>query len=222
MVSGPVIKRLFAESGNLCAFPKCQTRLIHEDSGVVVGEMCHIQGKEPGGPRHNPNQSPAERDGYENLILLCSVHHKVVDDDFEAYSVERLATMKKTHRDRGLPSGNVGEQLIAKLQTNVAARAEGGSVITTINQSGGQVAHTINNLAPPKRTVNATVRNEMLKVLAQVGPAQIGFASTHGNLEAHEFKQQVMDVFRAAGWQVTDMHTFMFLGGEDRFRGHNS
>ena len=85
------------------------------------------------------------------------------------------------------------------------------------NQSGGQVAHTINNFGPPKRIVDSNMRSQILNVLAQSRPDRIGFASTQGDVKAHEFKQQLMEVFRSAGWQVQDMQTFMFFGERKGF-----
>jgi len=35
-------------------------------------------------------------DEYENLILLCRNHHKIIDDNPENYSVENLIELKKT------------------------------------------------------------------------------------------------------------------------------
>ena len=47
MIAMPVpsqrtIKRLFAVSGNRCAFPNCQTHLSDEH-GIIIGEICHIE-----------------------------------------------------------------------------------------------------------------------------------------------------------------------------------
>jgi hypothetical protein len=93
-----VLKRLFAVSGNRCAFPKCECHLVLEDT--LIGEVCHIRAASDGGPRADSSQSSEQRHGYENLILLCANHHKVVDDDTEAYTVDRLVKMKKDHEAR--------------------------------------------------------------------------------------------------------------------------
>ena len=77
--SQAVIKRLFAHSGNRCAFPKCASPIVQET--VVVGEICHIKAASPQGPRYDPGQTAEERHGYDNLILLCANHHTIIDDD---------------------------------------------------------------------------------------------------------------------------------------------
>jgi hypothetical protein len=73
------VKRLFALSGNRCAFPKCTSLLV--DGTKVVGKICHIKAQSKGGPRYDPNQTQVERHGYDNLILMCGRHHDVIDAD---------------------------------------------------------------------------------------------------------------------------------------------
>jgi len=89
------VKRLFAVSHNRCAFRACDGHLV-DASGVVVGEICHIKGK-PGGPRFDAKQGDEERHGYDNLILMCAEHHKVIDGEEATYSVDVLSTLKREH-----------------------------------------------------------------------------------------------------------------------------
>jgi hypothetical protein len=144
--SRPTVKRLFAVSGNRCASPKCATPLVDPQSGSIVGEVCHIKGDKPEAARYDPNQSNEERHGFDNLLLMCNVHHKVIDDDESAYTVERLAEMKKDHETRhaGPPPVDeaTAERFVAVALTNCTIE---GSVITTHGQTGGQTAHTIHN-----------------------------------------------------------------------------
>jgi hypothetical protein len=95
-----VIKRLFALSHNICAFPNCDIAIV-QTSGVLTGKICHIKGRNPGGPRYDPNQTDKERSSFENLILLCSVHHDIVDSQPEEFTVERLQKMKAKHEAVG-------------------------------------------------------------------------------------------------------------------------
>lgn len=140
--SVPTVKKLFALSGNTCAFPSCPIPLIDPESGVIIGEVCHIKAREEGGPRYDLTQTETERNGCENLVLMCSVHHKVIDTAIDSYPVERLQEIKRVHEAKhtnGLPpSDEVAEKLLGN--TTIA-----GSVIANINQQGGQVAHQINN-----------------------------------------------------------------------------
>ena len=90
------IKRLFAKSGNVCAFPGCAHELVADD-GLYIADMCHIEAAEPRGPRYNPNSSDEERRSHENFILLCHAHHRRIDFDVSTYTVERLRRMKAEH-----------------------------------------------------------------------------------------------------------------------------
>ena len=68
-----------------------------EDDESVVGEECHIVARGSDGPRNDSNFPKEKLDQSDNLILLCRVHHKVVDDQENTYSVECLRRIKKEH-----------------------------------------------------------------------------------------------------------------------------
>src|ERR1017187_8720257 len=92
-------KRLFALSKNQCAFTGCTTSIV-QPTGTVTGKVCHIKSKKPNNKsfdRYDWTQTNAERHAFENLILLCGVHHDIVDNELETYSVERLKKLKETH-----------------------------------------------------------------------------------------------------------------------------
>lgn len=61
-----------------------------------------------------------------------------------------------------------------------------------------------------RRALSPEIRASMVALL-RTQPTRIGFASIGGDREAADFKQQLMDVFREAGWDVVDKETFMFL-----------
>lgn len=157
--SAAVVKRLFARSGNLCAFPKCKAPIVVDDT--TLGEVCHICGLQPGSARHRKEQTDEERNSYENLILLCPNHHTVVDDDPESYSVERLQKMKQEHESR---SAAVPDSDAAKFAENFTQS------VVTIGQSGGVSAHTyinVQNTATDHRPLNQR-QIEAVEVLWQV------------------------------------------------------
>lgn len=162
--SGPslaVVKQLFAHSGNRCAFPKCMNCLIQDNT--VIGEICHIKAARPNGPRYDPEQTPDERHSYGNLILLCANHHKIIDDDPEAYTVERLIKLKEEHASRfAAPSDQEAE---------TGARILIAHLVASQGQSGGITAHTVNQVfnmhAPPANSADDMRRqSEARKYLA--------------------------------------------------------
>jgi hypothetical protein len=86
---------LYLRSGNVCAFPGCDRRMVNLD-GVVVGQPCYIEAAEFSGPRFNANQTDDEcRDG-ANLLLMCYEHQLVTNDAVE-YPVERMRQFKQNH-----------------------------------------------------------------------------------------------------------------------------
>ena len=94
------IKKLFALSGNLCAFPNCPERVVNENN-AKNSNICHIEAAEAGGQRYNPNMTDIQRADYDNLILLCVQHHDETND-IEKYTVDVLKTMKQEHTSQYL------------------------------------------------------------------------------------------------------------------------
>ncbi|MEO8461418.1 MAG: HNH endonuclease signature motif containing protein [Dokdonella sp.] len=92
-------KVLWGRSGNLCAF--CKTHLVVDasdlDSESVVGDECHIVSGALTGPRYDTNLAAGAIDDLGNLILLCRVHHKLVDDQSETFDAETLRQLKANH-----------------------------------------------------------------------------------------------------------------------------
>jgi hypothetical protein len=98
-ISDRTRKILWGRSGNRCAY--CKRVLVEEGTELsdesVVGDEAHIIGEKPTAARGHLGVGRDELDEYDNLILLCKVHHKLVDDQPETYPVERLREMKGRH-----------------------------------------------------------------------------------------------------------------------------
>lgn len=103
---------------------------------MVIGEICHIEADQPGGPRYNPALSDEARRDFDNLILLCANHHTVIDDDDESYPVERPKKMKRDHETAAKP--------VAETEAASSAILLLDQSIETHNQTGGLAAHTVN------------------------------------------------------------------------------
>jgi hypothetical protein len=61
-----------------------------------VGDEAHIVARSAGGPRAGLLDE-SKLDTYDNLILLCKVDHKTVDDQPSEYTIERLHEVKSQH-----------------------------------------------------------------------------------------------------------------------------
>jgi hypothetical protein len=96
-------KKLLLRSGGRCAFQDCRRVLTFGSDATggvaILGEMAHIVAERPDGPRGNSPLPIGERNKYENLILLCNVHHQLIDDKPQTYTVERLHQIKKDHEE---------------------------------------------------------------------------------------------------------------------------
>ncbi len=94
-------KLLWGRSGNRCAFPDCRRSLAEgeteTDDPSVIGDEAHIIGREEASPRGESDLPIAERDQYDNLLLLCKIHHKIIDDQPSEYTVGKLKEMKSRH-----------------------------------------------------------------------------------------------------------------------------
>lgn len=94
--SNPVAKKRIALlANNKCMFPDCGIDMSI-DSGIKIGEICHIHAYGPGGPRYNPNLSSDEVFAFENLIFLCPKHHHEIDSNPEKYTSNWLKNIVST------------------------------------------------------------------------------------------------------------------------------
>lgn len=98
-ITEKTIKRLYALSGNQCAFPDCVVNFVSWENDTNLSNVCHIEAAEPGGQRYNPNSDDDYRRSFENLILLCANHH-IISNDTSKYTVTVLQEMKRNHEDK--------------------------------------------------------------------------------------------------------------------------
>jgi hypothetical protein len=87
-----------------CYWPDCTAPLL----GVVEGrykialEIAHIRAARPGGERYVADMTAERRKSFDNLIFLCALHHKTVDERgaAERYPISTLEKWK-TDREKG-------------------------------------------------------------------------------------------------------------------------
>jgi hypothetical protein len=100
-ISDKTRKRLWGRSGNRCAISK--NELTHDSSegkpDSILGQECHICSGRPQGPRFTADLDSSLIDEYDNLILLSRDWHKIVDDNPNSYTAERLRQLRKAHEE---------------------------------------------------------------------------------------------------------------------------
>lgn len=81
--------------------PDCRMELVMDasetDDESLVGEECHIIAKSPDWSRGDASYPEDRIDKYANLILVCRIHHKLIDDQPATYPVAKLREMKSVH-----------------------------------------------------------------------------------------------------------------------------
>ncbi len=160
-------KRLWAKAANRCSYrfgnEVCDQPLVLDDRGtdVVVGNECHIVGDKPGSARYVVECT--DRESYENAILLCTVHHKVIDDSERTYTVDVLHQMKREH-----------ERALAFHGDNEAARLSivNSEFITEVSGADRAIGLEVNRPASLSG-VKSTLKAEDVK-------EAIGFSTNQG------------------------------------------
>jgi hypothetical protein len=194
------LKRLFALSGNQCAFPKCRAPLTHNDT--LLGELCHIKADSPGGPRYDTNQTDAERQAFENLLVLCPTHHTVIDDDEVSFSVLRLQEIKRDRESAATPIDDERAEHIAAVylvQSYANVGQTGGVSAQNIH------AHTINVNAAPVDPI--TAKRQLLAV-ETLWKTVRAFRTEFGQLIYCDtiFTREELEGFFNSGWPRNMLH----------------
>lgn len=100
-INEKVKMKLWAISGGRCEL--CN-KLLYEDSTFGVegnfGEMAHIHAVSDNGPRNKRGMTTEEKNNIENLMLLCSEHHHMIDTYPEDFKDGMLKLKKKRHEER--------------------------------------------------------------------------------------------------------------------------
>ncbi|WP_281234841.1 hypothetical protein [Flavobacterium gelatinilyticum] len=165
-----VIKRLFAVSKNECAYPSCKNVIV-DKFGTVIGEICHIEAAEVGGERYNHDSNDEYRRSFDNLILLCSNHHKKTNNVHE-YPTEKLKKFKFEH-ERGdySISDNIVKQAIDKYMEQINTNGSGSQFNNQAGtqnigtQIGSQIIHNYSSLNDKPFIDGARKVNNTLKTL---------------------------------------------------------
>ena len=100
-----VVPALSALSRGACYWPSCDEPITRFVDGIPVNnfEIAHIRAANKGGRRYVKAMTDDERNGFDNLVLLCGVHHKIVDKIRPGdFSIEMLQDWKTIREGSGL------------------------------------------------------------------------------------------------------------------------
>ena len=95
-------RQLYAASAGYCQNPGCSNALFVDAAGETthIAEMAHVFAASDGGPRAKPDLSKEERGAFENLILLCTNCHTMVDKIPRAFPAKMILRWKREHANK--------------------------------------------------------------------------------------------------------------------------
>lgn len=96
-----VVNLLLARSCGRCQYEGCNENLTKDiltQKNYNIAYIAHIIAAEANGPRGDEVLSPQLCQDFENLMLLCDKHHRLIDrEDVTGHPVEKLVSMKRKH-----------------------------------------------------------------------------------------------------------------------------
>lgn len=91
---------VWGRAAGRCQFTNCGKRLDHDlvsgELGKNFAYLAHNVASSPGGVRGDPELSHELADDPDNIVLICDVHHRVIDDQKNSgtYDVAAVRAMK--------------------------------------------------------------------------------------------------------------------------------
>jgi hypothetical protein len=191
--SATTIKRLFAVSGNQCGFPGCREPLVR--NGVLVADVCHIKGKKLGSARYDEHQSEYERHEFDNLIVLCANHHKVVDTDLKTYTVKELRDMKYIHESRG-DRFSISDRLAERIALVLSGTAAGVTLAGLAQELAPFVSAIFN-------VEHSMTLERLPRLLKAAGPGVVAYA--YRSERGWRLGEAIVSAFRGERWEVQQL-----------------
>ncbi|MDR7074210.1 HNH endonuclease [Fictibacillus barbaricus] len=100
-ISEKDLKLLWGRAAGRCSYCNENLTRDYETGTITLGEMAHVIAKSQNGPRGSAIfLAETERDNYENLILLCPTHHRMIDKAPQNFSVQEILRWKEEHEKR--------------------------------------------------------------------------------------------------------------------------
>jgi len=99
-ITDRVKRLLWSRSGGYCQNPNCRNvffTFFERGEITSIEELAHIIAQRIDGPRGQNTLPLTQRDEYENIILLCSNCHSLVDKNPQQFPEELLLDWKSQH-----------------------------------------------------------------------------------------------------------------------------
>ncbi len=100
-----IVRRVWVAAGGRCTF--CNRWLLDDETTgqpIFIGQLAHVVGWDTsaGSPRGADQLPMADRNGADNLMLLCYDQHHVIDSKslWAVYDADRLRALKRQHEYR--------------------------------------------------------------------------------------------------------------------------
>jgi len=217
---------------NRCAFPDCQTPIIDSQTNTILAQVCHIHAENEGGLRFDPSQTNEDRRAYENLILLCSRHHKIIDapENLATYTATHLKHLKANHEQAARTSEitlpTLTSELLSELQESSARyerdavhmdfrhavfRAGGEGGVNGGGGGGGIITIVGSTRLPPSSIIDLEDSNAKTPYGGGGGGGVIQFVGRAATLEDVASGLRVSSLFTANAVVISEL--FHVLGG---------
>lgn len=161
-------KILCSKSGGRCAILTCHKELVvnktENDQHSIIGVGAHIKGEKAGSARYDSSMTDKQRNCYDNLILLCGNCHKMIDDQPNTYTIERLHEIKSQH-ERWIIKSTEREVI------NVTFSEL--NVVTKYLVSGRFVPSDSYTIIPPREKIKKNELSSTIERLITMGLTQV-------------------------------------------------
>ena len=189
--------------GMRCSNPNCRKLTsgpaVDPAKSVNVGVAAHIAAASPGGKRFDYTQTSEQRRSITNGIWLCQTCAKLIDSDAERFPAVLL------HKWKSISEEAARYEVENKTMSEVIDIINRINIVS-INQTGGQTAHTIINNKPLQRSISLDDRNTIIQALRRFPPGNYKIILPVNDPEADVLAKQIQGILMQAGWNETGFH----------------
>jgi hypothetical protein len=178
---------------------------LFDQSGALIADVCHIAGDKPGAKRYDPLQTEEQRQGFNNLIVLCANHHRVIDSDEVTYTRPALRQMKRAHEASATEEFGISDRQAEKIAAFLGG-AVAATALSDIAREVADVIRTFKDTLPKSGSESKEIKHgpppELVDALRY---APTGTFQVLGTDEPHRrLGEFFVEVFKAAGWRVIE------------------